>query len=167
MMIARIVKMASGLKSQLTTHLTERVQKEGIARRGEYLCQRSVDVILQTHLTHPLENLIETGSERKRRRDQPRDPRMPGSTYHQEDLSCSTQCAINRKRKRADRIGSSRAFSYSSIGMTYRHNHDSANETRGCARPTHQSHPERKQRRIIRHRPIGVVETLQQPRSTA
>lgn len=39
-------------------------------------------------------------------------------TYHHEDRSWSTQCAINRSRNRGDRIGSSLAFSYSSIGIT-------------------------------------------------
>lgn len=37
---------------------------------------------------------------------------------HHELLRLSTQCAMSLSRRRGDRMGSSRAFSYSSIGMT-------------------------------------------------
>lgn len=40
MMIASKTKMASGLLSQLTTHLTERYSRQAGDVQGEYLCQR-------------------------------------------------------------------------------------------------------------------------------
>lgn len=70
--------------------------------------------------THPLENLqLEENhqggdvlSENVER------GRKYRKTHHQEDRNCSTQWTISRNRRRGDRMGRSRAFSYSSMGMT-------------------------------------------------
>ena len=54
-------------------------------------------------------------------------------THHQVDRRDSTQCTISFRRSRGDRIGKSRAFSYSSIGITW---HFSANGRNNTPEPS-------------------------------
>lgn len=68
--------------------------------------------------TYPLENLLGLFSVRPHQTRMRRKPEIKTGTYHHDDLRLSIQCTINFSRSLGDRIGKSRAFSYSSIGIT-------------------------------------------------